>query len=83
MMGNSSGEPPASRLEAEPSRLCKPFGREPFMALRVEDTFRVTLKVKQLVEDKTESMEAETTLKGLLSIGNMYFYLNGVVAGME
>ena len=62
----------SSRLEAGPSRLCKLFGQEHFLALLV-GKFRMTLKVKQLAEDQTESRAAETLLKGLWSPGNMYF----------
>lgn len=74
---------PTSRLEAGSSRLCKSFGPVPFMALLVGDTFRVTLKVKQLVEDRADSMKARTSLKELLSTGIMYFHYNGVIAGIE
>ena len=73
----------SSRLEAGPSRLCKPFGQEHFLALLVGDTFRMTLKVMQQAEDRAESRTAETLLKGLLSPGNTYFHLNCVIAGME
>lgn len=58
-MENSNGELCeniiSSRLEAGPSNLCKLFGQEHFLALLVGDTFRMTLKVKELAEDQTES----------------------------
>lgn len=43
----------------------------------------MALKVKELAEDRTESVEAEISLKGLLDTGNRCFYFDSVVAGME